>query len=87
MTHELHADSLYAGHYIPDLGRTVQATMSAQMKNNAHLMRLRSLIGEAAPAVIGLTGSYHNLLRMRADVWSPAILPLLLNPQPSTAPS
>ena len=35
---------------------------------DAHLMRLRSSIGEADPAVIGLTGTYHNLLRMRADV-------------------
>ena len=29
-----------------------------------HLMRLRSLHGEADPAIVGLTGSYHNLLRM-----------------------
>ena len=35
---------------------------------DAHLMRLRSSVGEAEPAVIGLTGTYHNLLRMRADV-------------------
>ena len=29
---------------------------------DGHLMRLRSSIGEADPAVIGLTGTYHNLL-------------------------
>ena len=33
-----------------------------------HLMRLRSEAGEAHPGVIGLTGIYHNLLRMWADV-------------------
>lgn len=32
-----------------------------------HLMSLRSRFGEADPAVIGLTGTYHNLLRMWAD--------------------
>jgi PKHD-type hydroxylase len=31
-----------------------------------HLMRLRSAVGETDPAVIGLTGTYHNLLRMWA---------------------
>ena len=35
---------------------------------DGHLMRLRSSIGEADPAVIGLTGTYHNLLRLWADV-------------------
>ena len=35
---------------------------------DSHLMRLRSSIGETDPAVIGLTGTYHNLLRMWADV-------------------
>ena len=35
---------------------------------DAHLMRLRSTVGEADTAVIGLTGTYHNLLRMWADV-------------------
>ena len=34
---------------------------------DGHLMRLRSVHGEADPAVIGLTGTYHNLLRMWAD--------------------
>mgnify|MGYP000854861151 CR=1 FL=1 len=29
-----------------------------------HLMRLRSQHGEADPATVGLTGTYHNLLRM-----------------------
>jgi PKHD-type hydroxylase len=33
-----------------------------------HLMRLRATVGETDPAVIGLTGTYHNLLRHWADV-------------------
>jgi PKHD-type hydroxylase len=33
-----------------------------------HLMQLRESVGETDAAVIGLTGSYHNLLRMWADV-------------------
>ena len=33
-----------------------------------HLMHLREAVGEADPAVIGLTGTYHNLLRFWADV-------------------
>ena len=33
-----------------------------------HLMRLRGAIGETEPAVVGLTGTYHNLLRLWADV-------------------
>jgi PKHD-type hydroxylase len=32
-----------------------------------HLMQLRSVHGEADPAAIGITGTYHNLLRMWAD--------------------
>jgi len=32
-----------------------------------HLMSLRTRVGEADPAVIGLTSTYHNLLRMWAD--------------------
>jgi PKHD-type hydroxylase len=32
-----------------------------------HLMALRENVGDSDPAVIGLTGSYHNLLRMWAD--------------------
>ena len=32
-----------------------------------HLMRLRGAVGETDPAVIGLTGTYHNLLRLWAD--------------------
>ena len=28
------------------------------------LLKLRSALGESAPAVVGLTGTYHNLLRM-----------------------
>jgi len=35
---------------------------------DAQLMRLRGDIGETDPAVIGLTGTYHNLLRMWAEV-------------------
>lgn len=35
---------------------------------DTHLMRLRETVGETAPAVIGLTGTYHNLLRLWADV-------------------
>ena len=31
-----------------------------------HLMRLRATAGETDPAVIGLTGTYHNLLRLWA---------------------
>ena len=34
---------------------------------DTHLMRLRSAHGEGDPASIGLTGTYHNLLRMWAD--------------------
>ncbi|MBV8035465.1 Fe2+-dependent dioxygenase [Roseateles sp.] len=34
---------------------------------DAHLMSLRSRLGEGDPAVIGLTGTYHNLLRMWLD--------------------
>ncbi len=33
-----------------------------------HLMQLRSEVGDEHPAVIGLTGSYHNLLRQWATV-------------------
>ena len=33
-----------------------------------HLMRLRESVGETDAAVIGLTGTYHNLLRLWADV-------------------
>ena len=33
-----------------------------------HLMRLRASAGETDPSVIGLTGTYHNLLRLWADV-------------------
>ena len=35
---------------------------------DSHLMQLRSSVGETDPAVIGLTGTYHNLLRLWADV-------------------
>jgi PKHD-type hydroxylase len=34
---------------------------------DTHLMRLRTAHGEGDPASIGLTGTYHNLLRMWAD--------------------
>ncbi|MET0335603.1 MAG: Fe2+-dependent dioxygenase [Rhizobacter sp.] len=33
-----------------------------------HLMSLRTRFGETDPSVIGLTGTYHNLLRAWADV-------------------
>lgn len=33
-----------------------------------HLMRLRATVGEDEPAIIGLTGLYHNLLRAWADM-------------------
>jgi PKHD-type hydroxylase len=32
-----------------------------------HLLKLRSQVGEHDAAVVGLTGTYHNLLRMWAD--------------------
>jgi PKHD-type hydroxylase len=32
-----------------------------------YLMHLRSTVGETDPGVVGLTGSYHNLLRLWAD--------------------
>ena len=35
---------------------------------DAHLRRLRGTLGETEPAVVGLTGTYHNLLRLWADV-------------------
>ena len=35
---------------------------------DTHLMQLRSQVGEDDGAVIGLTGTYHNLLRLWADV-------------------
>ncbi|NMM76156.1 Fe2+-dependent dioxygenase [Rhodococcus sp. SRB_17] len=31
------------------------------------LLKLRSRVGDSDPAVVGLTGTYHNLLRMWAD--------------------
>ena len=31
------------------------------------LLKLRSRVGDTDPAVVGLTGTYHNLLRMWAD--------------------
>ncbi|WP_427911832.1 Fe2+-dependent dioxygenase [Ramlibacter sp. MMS24-I3-19] len=33
-----------------------------------HLRQLRSTIGDTDPAVVGLTGTYHNLLRLWVDV-------------------
>lgn len=43
-----------------------QRQLLFQMDMN--LLRLRADVGETAPAVVGLTGTYHNLLRMWADV-------------------
>ncbi|HSV51173.1 MAG TPA: Fe2+-dependent dioxygenase [Burkholderiaceae bacterium] len=34
---------------------------------DTHLMTLRSEVGETHPAVVGLTGTYHNLLRLWTD--------------------
>lgn len=34
---------------------------------DAHLMQLRTSVGQTEAAVIGLTGTYHSLLRMWAD--------------------
>lgn len=34
---------------------------------DGHLRQLRSTLGEADPAIIGLTGTYHNLLRQWLD--------------------
>lgn len=35
---------------------------------DSHLIQLRSSLGETNPSVIGLTGTYHNLLRQWLDV-------------------
>jgi PKHD-type hydroxylase len=35
---------------------------------DGHLRQLRGSVGESDPAVVGLTGTYHNLLRLWADV-------------------
>ncbi len=35
---------------------------------DGHLMQLRRSVGEQDPAVIGLSGTHHNLLRQWADV-------------------
>lgn len=35
---------------------------------DTHLMSLRSSVGETDDAVVGLTGTYHNLLRMWAEI-------------------
>jgi len=35
---------------------------------DGHLRELRGTLGEADPAIVGLTGTYHNLLRLWADV-------------------
>lgn len=35
---------------------------------DTHLMQLRTTVGETDPAVVGLTGTYHNLLRMWAEL-------------------
>jgi len=35
---------------------------------DTHLMHLRTDLGETNPSVIGLTGTYHNLLRLWVDV-------------------
>jgi PKHD-type hydroxylase len=48
----------------------VRATEQRQMlfDMDMQLLRLRKEVGEQHPAIIGLTGTYHNLLRLWADV-------------------
>ena len=48
----------------------VRSTEQRQMlfDMDMQLLRLRQDVGEQHPAIIGLTGTYHNLLRMWADV-------------------
>ena len=45
-------------HQPPPIGLSLFAT----------LLRLRQSVGETEPSVIALSGTYHNLLRMWADV-------------------
>ena len=42
---------------------------------DAHLIALRTSLGETNLSVIGLTGTYHNLLRQRLDVWVGTLQP------------
>lgn len=48
----------------------VRSTEQRQMLFNMdmQLLRLRQQVGEQNPSIIGLTGTYHNLLRLWADV-------------------
>ena len=48
----------------------VRSTEQRQMlfDMDMQLLRLRKEVGEQHPAIIGLTGTYHNLLRLWADV-------------------
>ena len=48
----------------------VRSTEQRQLLFNMdmNLLKLRSTVGETSSAVVGLTGTYHNLLRMWADV-------------------
>ena len=48
----------------------VRSTEQRQLLFNMdmNLLKLRRTVGEASSAVVGLTGTYHNLLRMWADV-------------------
>ena len=48
----------------------VRSTEQRQMlfDMDMQLLRLRQEVGEQHPAIIGLTGTYHNLLRLWADV-------------------
>ena len=48
----------------------VRSTEQRQLLFNMdmNLLKLRSTVGEASSSVVGLTGTYHNLLRMWADV-------------------
>ncbi|MEN5179250.1 Fe2+-dependent dioxygenase [Comamonas testosteroni] len=48
----------------------VRSTEQRQMlfDMDMQLLRLRQQVGEQNPSIIGLTGTYHNLLRLWADV-------------------
>ena len=48
-----------------NLGHQIHTARDGQ--SALDLLKLRSRVGETDPAVVGLTGTYHNLLRMWAD--------------------
>ena len=57
-----HQSQVNRGHLQPD-GQQRELLFAMDMD----LLRLRQRVGESDSAVVGLTGSYHNLLRMWAD--------------------